>query len=81
MNGDLVNCCTTREAAKFFRVSPGKLVAWVRAGKIRALNLGTKQRPRFVFEPSAIKAFADAQAVLPAPKRRRRDDPAESGPY
>jgi excisionase family DNA binding protein len=65
---------TPREAGRFLRVSPDKVRALIRSGRLGAVNLGACGRDRFIVLPEHLAAFAAANraAIPPAPARRRR---------
>lgn len=56
------------EAAKAWKVSPSKVTAWIRAGRIKAVNVGQiGKRPQYRLHVDAI------QALLPdTPQRKTR---------
>jgi excisionase family DNA binding protein len=64
--------------AKQLAVKPEKVVAWIRAGKLRAVDLGDgKLRPRFRVPEEALADFLAGRAVQPPtrPGRRPRATP------
>ncbi len=72
--------CTPSELARRYGVSPDKVLAWIRAGELRAVNVATRctGRPRYVILPEAISAFEAARSVAPPPRvarKRRATDP------
>lgn len=60
--------------ARRLGVKPEKVVAWVRSGQLRALNVSNGTRPRFRIDPADLAVFEQGRAVVPAakPSRRRR---------
>ena len=60
--------------ARRLRVKPEKVVAWVRSGQLRALNVSNGTRPRYRIDPADLAIFEKRRAVVaPAkPSRRRR---------
>ena len=69
---------TPPEAARRWRVKPSKVVAWIEAGELRAIDVSNRgsRRPRYRIPLDAIHAFELMRsAVPPTPKqtRRRRD--------
>lgn len=56
-----------------------KVLHWIKAGELRAINLATDRngRPRYAIDVADISAFEAARAVTPpTPQiRRRRVDP------
>jgi hypothetical protein len=68
---------TPPEVAKLFGVEPGKIIAWIKAGELRAINGATRRgdRPRYLIDLDDIAAFERSRAVVPPPapvQRRRR---------
>ena len=69
---------TPPQIAKMLRCRRETVLAWIRAGKLRALNLaGPGKRPSFRISQADFDAFTDRMAVTAAPSRasRRRQDP------
>ena len=75
---DIVVMLTPPEAARRLRVSPERVIAWIRAGKLLGVNVGDgSKRPRFRIAPEALEDFLlSAREVSPRPRaqRRRRKD-------
>ena len=70
---------TTREVAKRYRVSPTKVIAWIRRGELKALNTASalSGKPRWVVLPGALADFERGRQGVPPPKPpRRRRKPA-----
>ena len=71
--------------ARRYGVSPDKVLAWIRAGELEAVNIATRQggRPRYVVSPEALAAFeARRSAATPptttrTPRRRRVEEVIE----
>ncbi|MDZ4784054.1 MAG: helix-turn-helix domain-containing protein [Planctomycetia bacterium] len=68
---------TPPEVARLFGVEPGKIIAWIRTGELRAINGATKrgQRPRYLIDVADIEAFERSRQVIPVPAaspRRKR---------
>jgi hypothetical protein len=70
---------TVRETASLFRVGTAKVLGWIRAGELRAVNTaaGLSAKPRWVILPDALDEFAKRRAGVaqPKPTRRRRLKP------
>ncbi len=71
-----------REVAREYGVSVDKVLAWIRAGELPAINGATTQtgRPRFLISRADLERFEVSRAVVPPPEpapRRRRKDPAD----
>lgn len=72
---------TPPEIAKRLRVSPAKVLTWIRKGELRAVNLSNSFRPRYRVCPDALEDFLQSREVQPPPPRqRRRRQPPEGGP-
>jgi excisionase family DNA binding protein len=66
---------TPKEYAKQLRVSPAKVIRWIRRGELRAVNVATSMsgRPRYLISLSEIEAFENLRATLPPqPKSRTK---------
>jgi hypothetical protein len=68
---------TPPEVAREYGVEPAKVLAWIRAGELPAINLATKPtgRPRFMIREKDIEAFEERRAAKPpvarTPRRKR----------
>lgn len=65
---------TPPEVAKMLRVKTDKILAWIHAGSLKALNVAEKQagRPRWRIFDDDLQAFLRSrQSVPPAPPQRR----------
>lgn len=68
------------EVAARFGVKAEKVLLWIQAGELQAVNAATRrngQRPRWRISPQALADFEQARASRPAPAprvRRRRAD-------
>jgi excisionase family DNA binding protein len=72
---------TPPEIAKLLRVSPEKILGWIRRGELTAVNVGNGFRPRYRVSPDNLDAFLKSRQVQPPPKRLRRPpQPPEGGP-
>jgi transposase len=68
--------------AKLYGVGIGKVLAWIKSGDLKAVNVATNrsQRPRWAISPDAIAEFerlrapvtAGASSALLAPRRKAR---------
>jgi hypothetical protein len=65
---------TVREVAKRYRVSPDRVRAWIKAGRLGAINTADARcaRPRFVVLPDHLAAFERAHSAGPPPRPARR---------
>ena len=70
---------TPPEIAKRYGVDAHKIVAWIRRGELRAIDVSSTPggRPRYRIAPADLAIFEQARATGPTPKitRRRRKDP------
>ncbi len=69
---------TVKEYAQRLGIAGDKILAWIRAGELQALNVATRNtgRPRYRLMPEAIERFERARSTavisLPSPARRRK---------
>ena len=65
---------TPPELAQRWGVNPTKVLALIRSGELRAVNLATRPngRPRYRIDLADVAAFESARSTVPAPKPRRR---------
>jgi Helix-turn-helix domain len=65
---------TPRELAGILRVSPDKVLGWIRAGELPALNTSSARcrKPRYVVLPHHLVEFERRRQAGPAPKASRR---------
>ena len=72
---------TPPQYAKKLGISPDKVLAWIRSGELRAINVAAKPggRPRWRISEAAIEAFEARRSATPPtkPVRRRRRNPAD----
>ncbi len=81
MDGARKPCLTSREVARHLRVSPDKVLGWIRRGELRAVNVGNRTRPQYRVGQDDLDAFLKAREVQPPPERaRRKPGPPEGGP-
>ena len=69
---------TPPQVAELYGVDAHKVVRWIRAGELHAVNVGDgTNRPRYRISHADLAAFEAGRAVQPpAPRvRRRRADP------
>jgi hypothetical protein len=70
------------QLAKRYGVAVEKIIRWILAGELAAMNLATKVggRPRYKVTAEAVEAFEQRRAVLsPAPRTPRRKKTLPSG--
>jgi excisionase family DNA binding protein len=67
---------TPNELARFLRVSPDRIRAWIKSGELGAVDTSRHRcgRPRFVILPHHLTEFERKRggALPPIPPRRRR---------
>jgi hypothetical protein len=53
--------------AKEWGVSTAKIIAFIKSGELRAIDVSTKQdkRPRYLIDRTDIEAFEQARSVVP----------------
>lgn len=73
---------TPPEIARRWGISADKVVAWIRAGELRAVNAAARigRRPRYLVDVADLCAFEAARAVVPRdarPSRTRQRRKAE----
>ena len=71
---------TPPEVARRYRISPEKVVGWIRSGELRAIDVSARSssRPRYRIDPDDLAAFEERRRVVPAPepgRRRRKHNP------
>ncbi len=65
---------TPPELARRWGVSPDKILAWIRAGELRAFNAALRStgRPRWLIDEVDAICFQQRRAATPTPQTRRR---------
>lgn len=69
---------TPNELAERYGVKPSKVIAWIQAGELKAINTATRHglKPRYKCSPQAIELFEAGRAVVKppvaVPRRQRR---------
>lgn len=70
-----------REIATRLRVSPEKVLGWIRRGELCAINVSNATRPRYRIDKDDLEAFLRRREVQPPlPRRRRKREPPKGGP-
>jgi len=64
---------TVPEVARLLRTRETRVLSWVRAGRLPAINLSEGQRPRYRIARQALDEFLQARAVSPAVRPVRRE--------
>ncbi len=59
---------TPREYAERIGVSVNTVLAWIKTGELRAINVGGRasKRPRYRISPEAVEQFELSRSVIPA---------------
>lgn len=68
-----------RQLAAYLGIGLDKVLAWIRTGKIAAIDVGgVPGKPRYKVTPEALEAFLISRKVIvpPTPPRRREPRPA-----
>lgn len=64
--------CTPPELAHRWRCKPEKVIAWIKAGELAAVNVANRgKRARWVVSPQAIADFEQRRAAEPARCQQR----------
>lgn len=84
MKNELQTFLTPPEIAKSLRVSPEKVVAWIRDGRLKAINVSNQTRPRYRVSHKDLNAFLKEIEVpskrSPKVNQQRKQRPPEGGP-
>jgi transposase len=74
------NFLTPPQLAKRYGVSADKVVGWILAGELAAVNLATvaNGRPRYKIAEEAVQVFEQRRAVVSPPPRRKRTTPVKN---
>jgi excisionase family DNA binding protein len=72
---------TVPEVAKFLRVSPDKVLSWIRSGRLRGYNVTEKEngRPKYRVNPEDLETFAKMR--VPFQPVRRDRPPRRNGRF
>ena len=66
---------TPPAVGKLLGVDPARVIAWIRSGKLKAVNLSDRTRPRYRISQEALEEFLRQREVTTQPTRtwtRRR---------
>jgi hypothetical protein len=74
INNAIPTKITPRALARRYRVSPDKILAWIRSGELRAVNIATKPggRPRYAIDEADVAAFEERRTAVQPNKTGRR---------
>lgn len=64
---------TLTDLKQILRVDKAKLREWIESGELEAINVGTRDAPRWRISPAALEAWRISRRVVPqsTPRRRR----------
>jgi excisionase family DNA binding protein len=64
---------TVPEVAKLLRVSPDKVLSWIRSGRLRGFNVAETEtsRPKYRVSPEELEAFINVRMPFQPPRRGR----------
>jgi excisionase family DNA binding protein len=68
---------TPPEIAERLRVDASKVIGWIRAGRLVAINVSEGARPRYRIDPAEFDRFIAGRSTSPPPsttRRKRRQD-------
>ena len=67
---------TPPELAKRWGIDPAKVLTWIRAGELRAIDASTRPggRPRYLIDERDVAAFEERRAVCSSPRPAARKD-------
>lgn len=54
---------TPPEVGKMLGADPATVINWIRSGQLKASNLATGARPRFVIRPADLDRFLDSRQL------------------
>ena len=61
---------TPPDIAKQLGADPATVIQWIRSGQLKASNLATGQRPRYVVQPTDLEAFLKSRQPLLRQRKR-----------
>lgn len=69
---------TPPEVAEQLSTSPETVLGWIKSGQLKASNLATGNRPRYVVMPDDLTAFLKSRQPDPPVKRKAKAKPTGS---
>lgn len=63
---------TVPDIARMLHCRPAKIIGWIRAGRLRAVDLSDGGRPRFRVRKADLDAYLDDRQVVPQTRPARR---------
>ncbi len=64
---------TPPEVARRLRCRESKVIAWIRSGRLAAIDISEGSRPRYRISRRALDSFLQARAVAPIARPARRE--------
>ncbi len=64
---------TPPEVARLIRVRESKVISWIRAGRLPAINVSEGTRPKYRIKPDDLETFLASRAVAPISRPARRE--------
>jgi excisionase family DNA binding protein len=82
MRAQRKGCLTTTDVAEELSVTTDQVVALIRVGRLRAVNVGIGRKPRWRIDAEALDQFIEAQTAPvppsePAPRKRKKSRPVD----
>jgi excisionase family DNA binding protein len=71
----MINTLSVQDLCDRYRVSEHTVLAWIRSGELRAVNVGRHlgaKKPRWRITQEALEAFELSRTPTPPPPRMRR---------
>jgi excisionase family DNA binding protein len=74
---EMMHGLTTRELARYLRISPDRVRAMIMSGELGAINTSAAQcgRPRYIVLPEHLASWVRQRSTSPPPKRAGRQKP------
>lgn len=70
--GEPMSLMTEKEAAEFCKVSRATIRRLIKAGRLKAVSLGTGKRPLYRIDPASLLEIAAEPKPIVIPRARRR---------
>jgi hypothetical protein len=71
--GDEKDTYSPADIAKRLHVSPATVRHWITTRQLKASNLASGQRPRYIIQPDALEAFLKMRQPEPPVRRSKRN--------
>jgi transposase len=82
MRGDVMATLSVKQLREHFGVGEGTILAWIRSGQLRAMDVARHQgggRPKWRATESAVAAFEELRQISPTPDPVRRGRKSNDG--